>query len=204
MAFELPKLPYGFTALEPAIDAQTMEIHYTKHHQTYVDKLNDALKDLKELSEKPLEDLVKNLDQVPEDKRTAVRNNGGGHWNHSKFWTWMRAPQDNNTPSGSLSEAINTQLGGFDKFKEDFTNAGLGRFGSGWVWVVVKDKKLAIISTPNQDNPLMDNSGVPVLGLDVWEHSYYLRYMNKRADYISNWWNVVNWDQVQKDFEALI
>lgn len=204
MAHTLPQLPYAFNALEPSIDAQTMEIHHGKHHQAYIDKLNDALKDLPELLEKPLDELLKNLDQVPEDKKTAVRNHGGGHWNHSKFWTWMRAPQEGNVPTGKLAEAIDKDLGGFDKFKEDFATAGAGRFGSGWVWLVSKDGKLAITSTPNQDNPLMDNSGTPILGLDVWEHAYYLKYQNRRPEYITNWWNVTNWEQVQKDFETLV
>jgi len=204
MAHELPKLPYDYGALEPSVDTQTMQIHHGKHHQAYIDKLNDALKDLPELLDKPLDELLKNLTQVPEEKRTAVRNNGGGHWNHSKFWNWMRAPQENNAPSQKLAEAINTQLGGFDKFKEDFTNAGVGRFGSGWVWLIVKDKKLAITSTPNQDNPLMDNNGSPILGLDVWEHAYYLKYQNRRPEYISAWFDVINWKQVESDFEALV
>jgi len=199
MAHELPALPYAFDALEPHIDAQTMEIHHDRHHATYVQKLNDAIQgtDLESLS---IEELVKNLDRVPEDKRTAVRNNGGGHYNHSFFWKIM-GPNGGGQPTGALADAINEAFGSFEAMKEQFNTAAANRFGSGWAWLVVDGSgKLAITSTPNQDNPLMDGSGTPVLGVDVWEHAYYLKYQNKRPDYLNAWWNTVNWDAVSENY----
>lgn len=199
MAFQLPALPYANDALEPHIDAQTMEIHHDRHHNTYVTNLNAALESAPELQGKSLEDLIANLDAVPESIRTAVRNNGGGHANHSLFWEVI-GPNGGGQPTGALAEAINNELGGFDKFKEDFAKAATTRFGSGWAWLVVKDGKLAVTSTPNQDSPIMEGQ-TPLLGLDVWEHAYYLKYQNKRPDYISAFWNVVNWDEVGKRYE---
>ncbi|MEI0739614.1 superoxide dismutase [Paenibacillus sp. JTLBN-2024] len=201
MAFQLPALPYSNDALEPHIDAQTMEIHHDGHHNTYVTNLNAALENAPELQNKSLEELLTNLDSVPESIRTAVRNNGGGHANHSMFWEII-GPNGGGAPTGALAQAIDSELGGFDKFKEDFAKAAAGRFGSGWAWLVVgKDGKLAITSTPNQDNPIMEGQ-TPVLGLDVWEHAYYLKYQNKRPDYIAAFWNVVNWDEVGKRYDA--
>ena len=200
MAFELPSLPYSFNSLEPNIDARTMEIHHGKHHQAYVTNLNNAIAgtDAEKLS---IEDICKNISKYP----MAVRNNGGGHYNHSLFWTIMKAGGGGN-PSGPLADAINSAFGTMDEFKTKFAAAGATRFGSGWAWLVVgADKKLAIGSSPNQDNPLMDVSdlkGTPVLGLDVWEHAYYLHYQNRRPDYITAWWNVVNWDEVAKRYSA--
>lgn len=199
MAFQLPPLPYANDALEPHIDAQTMEIHHDRHHNTYVTNLNAALENAPELQNKSLEELIGNLDAVPESIRTAVRNNGGGHANHSLFWEII-GPNGGGAPAGALAEAINNELGGFDKFKEDFAKAATTRFGSGWAWLVVKDGKLAITSTPNQDSPIMEGQ-TPILGLDVWEHAYYLKYQNKRPDYISAFWNVVNWDEVGKRYD---
>lgn len=195
MAHTLPPLPYDKAALEPHIDAMTMEIHHGKHHNAYVTNLNNAIAGKADLEALSIEDLCKKINSVPEDIRTAVRNNGGGHYNHSLFWTLM-APNAGGAPSGEVADAINSTFGSFDAFKEAFGKAGVGRFGSGWAWLVVKDGKLAITSTPNQDNPLMDNSGTPILGCDVWEHAYYLKYQNKRPDYIAAWWNVVNWQKV--------
>lgn len=201
MAFQLPALPYANDALEPHIDAQTMEIHHDRHHNTYVTNLNAALENAPELQGKSLEDLIANLDSVPENIRTAVRNNGGGHHNHSLFWEII-GPNGGGAPTGAIAAAIDSELGGFDKFKEDFAKAATTRFGSGWAWLVVgKDGKLAITSTPNQDSPIMEGL-TPVLGLDVWEHAYYLKYQNKRPDYIASFWNVINWDEVNKRFEA--
>ncbi|KAF6567346.1 superoxide dismutase [Paenibacillus sp. FSL M8-0228] len=201
MAFQLPELPYAKDALEPHIDAQTMEIHHDRHHNTYVTNLNAALESAPELQSKSLEDLISNLDSVPESIRTAVRNNGGGHHNHSLFWEVI-GPNGGGQPTGAIAEAINNELGGYDKFKEDFTKAATTRFGSGWAWLVVgKDGKLAITSTPNQDSPLFEGL-TPVLGLDVWEHAYYLKYQNKRPDYISAFYNVINWDEVNKRYAA--
>lgn len=211
MKYELPPLPYKYDALEPYIDAMTMEIHYTKHHQTYVTKLNEALDKHLELADKPLEELLSNLDAVPEDIRTAIRNHGGGHSNHSFFWTIM-APQTAATAKGPeemLLEGINDVFGGtehdgLNKFKEEFTKAASGVFGSGWAWLVVDENgKLAITTTPNQDSPLMKHQK-PVLGLDVWEHAYYLKYQNKRPDYIGAWWNVVNWNEAEKKFKNAV
>lgn len=201
MAHTLPDLPYDFAALEPHIDARTMEIHHDKHHNGYVTKLNAALEAHPELAEKSLPELLGNLDAVPEDIRTAVRNNGGGHANHSLFWSVM-SPDGGGEPSGELAEAINSAFGSFDSFKEAFTKAAGTRFGSGWAWLCKKSSgELAVCSTPNQDTPLMEGD-TPLLGLDVWEHAYYLNYQNKRPDYISAWWNVVNWDAVAQNFAA--
>lgn len=201
MAFELPALPYSNDALEPHIDAQTMEIHHDRHHNTYVTNLNNALESAPELQSKSLEELIGDLDSVPESIRTAVRNNGGGHHNHSLFWTVI-GPNGGGAPSGELAAAIDSELGGFDKFKEDFAKAATTRFGSGWAWLVVgKDGKLAVTSTPNQDSPIMEGH-TPILGLDVWEHAYYLKFQNKRPDYIATFWNVVNWDEVAKRYAA--
>lgn len=195
--FELPKLPYAYDALEPYIDKMTMEIHHTKHHNGYVNNLNAAVEGT-DMEGKPLEMLLKDVSKHP----VAVRNNGGGHYNHSLFWTIMQK-SGGGKPEGRLAEAINSSFESFDKFKEHFNKAAATRFGSGWAWLVVQNGKLAIGSTPNQDNPLMDVSelnGTPVLGLDVWEHAYYLKYQNKRPEYIENWWNVVNWNEVAKRF----
>jgi Fe-Mn family superoxide dismutase len=201
MAHELPKLPYGYDALEPHIDARTMEIHYTKHHQTYVNNLNTALEKHHDLQGKSVEDLLKNLNAVPEDIRTAVRNNGGGHLNHTMFWLMM-SPNGGGEPKGELAGTINSAFGSFINFKDQFAKAAVGRFGSGWAWLCMdKVGKLTITSTPNQDNPVSDSSKL-VLGLDVWEHAYYLKYQNRRVDYISAWWNVVNWDQVAKNYAS--
>jgi superoxide dismutase, Fe-Mn family len=199
----LAPLPYGFDALEPHIDARTMEIHHGKHHQAYVNNLNAALDKHPELHDKPLEELLANLTAVPDDIRTAVRNNGGGHWNHTQFWQWM-AGNAGGEPDGALGDAIKSSFGEFAKFKEQFAAAGVGRFGSGWAWLLRDGSKLSIVSTPNQDNPLMDGkkAGDILLGLDVWEHAYYLKYQNRRPDYITAWWNVVNWSTVAARFGA--
>jgi Fe-Mn family superoxide dismutase len=199
MAFELPALPYAYNALEPHIDARTMEIHHTKHHQAYINNANKALEGTA-LAGKSAEEVVANLAALPEDKRTAVRNNAGGHVNHSLFWQIMK-PNGGGKPTGALAAAIDAQLGGFDKFKEAFSNAAATRFGSGWAWLVVtKDGKLEVTSTPNQDSPLMDGK-TPVLGLDVWEHAYYLNYQNRRPDYIAAFFNVIAWDKVGALYE---
>jgi Fe-Mn family superoxide dismutase len=195
----LPPLPYATNALEPHIDAQTMEIHHGKHHNAYVTNLNAALEKAPELANKSLDELLKNLNAVPEAVRTAVRNNGGGHWNHSQFWKTM-GPNAGGAPTGKLADAITASFGDFEKFKEQFNAAGAGRFGSGWVWLVKEGDKLAITSTPNQDNPLMEGKPAPLLGNDVWEHAYYLKYQNRRPDYLKAWWNVVNWGEVAKRF----
>ena len=200
MAFTLPPLPYDFGALEPHIDAKTMEIHHGKHHQTYVNNLNAAIEKAPELANKSLDDLMRNVNKAPEAVRTAIRNNGGGHWNHSLFWQLM-APKAGGEPSGNLGSAIKSAFGDFAKFREQFGAAGVGRFGSGWAWLVNNGGKLSITSTPNQDNPLMEGQ-TPILGLDVWEHAYYLKYQNRRPDYIQAWWNVVNWAEIQKRFSA--
>lgn len=201
MAFQLPELPYAKDALEPHIDTLTVEIHHDRHHNTYVTNLNTALESAPELQSKSLEDLISNLDSVPESIRTAVRNNGGGHHNHSLFWEVI-GPNGGGQPTGAIADAINSELGGYDKFKEDFTKAATTRFGSGWAWLVVgKDGKLAVTSTPNQDSPLFEGL-TPVLGLDVWEHAYYLKYQNKRPDYIAAFYNVINWDEVNKRYAA--
>ncbi|AKG37388.1 superoxide dismutase [Paenibacillus durus] len=200
MAFELPALPYPNDALEPHIDATTMEIHHDRHHNTYVTNLNAALEKAPELQGKGLEELISNLDAVPEAIRTAVRNNGGGHANHSLFWETI-GPNAGGAPTGALAGAIDSELGGFEKFKEDFAVAATTRFGSGWAWLALKDGKLFVTSTPNQDSPLMEGA-TPLLGLDVWEHAYYLKYQNKRPDYIKAFWNVVNWEAVGKLYDS--
>ena len=198
MAFELPKLPYAYDALEPHIDKETMEIHHSKHHNTYVTKLNDAVKGT-DLESKSIEEIVKNLDAVPENIKTAVRNNGGGHLNHSLFWELLSPEQKE--LSGELKEAIESAFGSVDKFKEEFEAAAAGRFGSGWAWLVVNNGALEITSTPNQDNPVSEGK-TPVFGVDVWEHAYYLKYQNKRPEYLSAIWNVVNWDKVNELYQA--
>ena len=194
MAHELPPLPYDHAALEPHIDTQTMQIHHGKHHQTYVTNLNNALQSHPDLHGKSVEDLCKGINSIPEAIRTAVRNNGGGHWNHSLFWKWM-APNAGGAPTGKVADAITAAFGGFDKFKEEWAKAGAGRFGSGWVWLLNDGGKLPIASTPNQDNPLMEGKKA-VLGLDVWEHAYYLKYQNRRPEYLKAWWDVVSWKAV--------
>ncbi|MEP7383873.1 MAG: superoxide dismutase [Gemmatimonadota bacterium] len=203
MAHTLAALPYAFDALEPHIDAQTMQIHHGKHHQAYVTNLNTALDKHAGLQDKSLESLLGNLSSVPDDIRTAVRNNGGGDWNHSLFWTLM-GPGAGGEPGGALGGAITSSFGDFSTFKTQFAAAGMGRFGSGWAWLVRDGGKLAISSTPNQDNPLMDgkSAGDILLGVDVWEHAYYLKYQNRRADYLGAWWNVVNWATVSSRFGA--
>ncbi|MBA3558854.1 MAG: superoxide dismutase [Gemmatimonadaceae bacterium] len=196
MAHVFPPLPYDYGALEPHIDARTMEIHHSKHHQTYVNNLNAALEKAPELQGKNLEQLLGNLDAVPESIRTAVRNNGGGHWNHSMFWQLM-TPRGSGEPDGKIGDAIKDAFGDFAKFKEQFAAAATGRFGSGWVWLLNEGGKLSITSTPNQDTPIMEGKK-PILGLDVWEHAYYLKYQNRRPDYVTAWWNTVNWSEVGK------
>ncbi|WP_342538513.1 superoxide dismutase [Sporosarcina sp. FSL K6-1540] len=198
MTYKLPELPYAYDALEPHFDKETMNIHHTKHHNAYVTNLNNALEGNEELLNKSIEELIANLDAVPESKRTAVRNNGGGHANHSLFWELLSAEGGGN-PSGALAEAIDNKFGSFDVFKEEFAKAGATRFGSGWAWLVLNGGELEIMSTPNQDSPIMEGK-TPLLGLDVWEHAYYLNYQNRRPDYISAFWNVVNWDEVAKRF----
>ncbi|WP_368996437.1 superoxide dismutase SodA [Caldifermentibacillus hisashii] len=199
MAFELPQLPYAYDALEPHIDKETMNIHHTKHHNTYVTNLNNAVAGT-EFENKTVEELVSNLDAVPENIRTAVRNNGGGHYNHSLFWQLL-SPNGGGEPSGALLDAINAKFGSFSAFKDEITKAATGRFGSGWAWLVVNNGELEITSTPNQDTPLSQGK-TPILGLDVWEHAYYLKYQNRRPDYITAFWNVVNWDEVAKRYQA--
>jgi superoxide dismutase, Fe-Mn family len=203
MAHTLAPLPYAHDALEPHIDQQTMEIHHGKHHNAYVTNLNNALAGNADLEALSIEDLCKGIANVPEAIRGAVRNNGGGHFNHTLFWNIM-GPGAGGAPSGALGTAIDATFGSFDAFKEAFAKAGVTRFGSGWAWLVVKDGKLAITSTPNQDNPLMDNSGTPVLGCDVWEHAYYLKYQNLRPAYITAWWNAVNWTAVAERYTAAL
>lgn len=198
MTFELPSLPYAYEALEPSIDSMTMEIHHGKHHNAYVSNLNAALEKHPELAGKSLDDLVTDLASVPEDIRTAVRNNGGGHFNHSLFWTVM-SPDGGGEPNGDLAAAIGTAFGDFAAFKETFAKAAATRFGSGWAWLGVKDGKLAVLSMPNQDVPMMEGL-TPVLGIDVWEHAYYLKYQNRRPEYVSNWWKVVNWEEVARRY----
>ena len=197
MAFTLPNLPYATDALEPVIDKMTMEIHHGKHHAAYVTNLNKAVENT-EWASKQLEDILAHVSKLP----PAVRNNGGGHWNHSAFWQWLK-PKGGGAPSGALADAINRDFGSFDKFKEQFGNAGITRFGSGWAWLIAQHGKLVVASTPNQDNPLMDIAevkGVPILGLDVWEHAYYLKYQNRRPDYVAAFWNVVNWEEAGSRF----
>jgi Fe-Mn family superoxide dismutase len=199
MAYEVPPLPYSPDALEPHIDAQTMSLHHDKHHQAYVDKANAALEGT-EYADKPIEEVITNLDALPEDKRTAVRNNGGGHYNHTLFWESM-SPSGGGAPDGDLASAIDSAFGSFDAFKEQFEAAGVGRFGSGWAWLVLDGGSLAITSTPNQDSPLMTGQ-TPLLGNDVWEHAYYLKYQNRRPDYLKAWWNVVDWPKVAERYSA--
>ncbi|KGX88890.1 superoxide dismutase [Pontibacillus litoralis] len=196
--FELPELPYAYDALEPHIDKETMNIHHTKHHNTYVTKLNGALEGHPELQEKSLEDLLVNLNELPEDIRTAVRNNGGGHANHSLFWTVM-SPNGGGEPTGELADKINEKFGSFAQFKETFAATAVGRFGSGWAWLVVNNGELEVMNTLNQDSPIMEGK-TPILGLDVWEHAYYLNYQNRRPDYVNAFWNVVNWEEVARRY----
>ncbi|MGH7584684.1 MAG: superoxide dismutase [Gemmatimonadales bacterium] len=200
MPFSLPDLPYAYNALEPHIDEQTMRIHHDKHHAAYVNNLNAALEGQAALQSKSLDDLLRGLDAVPESARAAVRNNGGGHWNHTMFWEIM-APGGASAPAATLAKAIDAELGGFDKFREAFAKAATTRFGSGWAWLVLDRGKLAVTSTPNQDTPVMDGKHA-VLGCDVWEHAYYLRYQNRRPDYVAAWWNTVNWSVVGKRYEG--
>ncbi|WP_414046276.1 superoxide dismutase [Macrococcus equi] len=197
MAFELPKLPYAYDALEPHIDKETMEIHHTKHHNTYVTNLNAAVEG-SEFADLSIEDLMKKINEVPADKKTAVVNNGGGHYNHSLFWTLLAPGKE---ATGEVVDAINAKFGSLDAFKEEFANAAKTRFGSGWAWLVVNNGELEVVSTPNQENPLMEGK-TPILGLDVWEHAYYLNYQNRRPDYISAFWNVVNWEKVNELYLA--
>src|SRR5215203_4880889 len=203
MAHTLPPLPYATNALEPHIDAQTMQIHHGKHHQAYVTNLNAALEKAPELAHQPLEQLLANINAAPESVRGAVRNNGGGHWNHSLFWQLM-APKAGGEPTGAVGQAIASAFGDFAKFREQFKAAAVGRFGSGWAWLVRDGDGLRITSTPNQDNPLMEGlrANDVLLGLDVWEHAYYLKYQNRRPDYIDAWWNVVRWDEVARRFDG--
>ena len=199
MAFELPQLPYATNALEPNIDAQTMEIHHGRHHKAYVDNLNNAVLGT-EAEGKTIEEIVKNISKYP----APIRNNGGGHWNHAMFWNWL-SPSGGGNPTGEIADAIDKDFGSFDKFKEEFAKAAATRFGSGWAWLIIQNGKLVVSSTPNQDNPLMDVAevkGTPVLGLDVWEHAYYLKYQNKRPDYVAAFWNLVNWDKVNELYAA--
>ncbi len=198
MAYSVPPLPYDYSALEPHIDEATMRVHHDKHHQAYVDKVNAALEGT-DWEDKPIAEVITDLSSVPEDKRTVVRNNGGGHLNHSLFWEWL-APGGGGAPAGELASAIDSAFGGFDEFKAKFKEAGVGQFGSGWAWLVYDGSGLAVVSTPNQDNPLTAGQ-TPLLGVDVWEHAYYLKYQNKRPDYIDAFWNVVNWPKVAEAFE---
>ncbi len=206
MAYSVPDLPYAFDALEGSIDAQTMEIHHDKHHAAYVSKLNAAVEGNADLESKSIEDLISDLSAVPEDIRGAVRNNGGGHYNHSLFWNII-GPDAGGEPTGELADAITKDLGGLDAFKESFSNAAATRFGSGWAWLCVSDGKLCVCSTPNQDNPIMDVAeckGIPILGLDVWEHAYYLKYQNRRPEYVSAFWNIVNWSAVSELYKTVL
>lgn len=200
MAYELPELPYGYDALTPYIDEETMHLHHDKHHNTYVTKTNEAIEKYPELAEKTIEELVADLDSVPEDIRTVIRNNGGGHSNHSFFWEIL-SPDGGGEPTGELKEAIDSTFGSVDKFKEEFAAAAAGQFGSGWAWLVLNNGSLEVTSTPNQDSPLTEGK-VPLIGLDVWEHAYYLTYRNVRPDYISAFWNIVNWDEAAKRYNA--
>jgi Fe-Mn family superoxide dismutase len=206
MAFTLPALPYAFDALEPNIDAKTMEIHHGKHHAAYVNNLNAALKDKSELESKGIEQLITDLSAVPQEIRMAVRNNGGGHYNHSLFWTVI-GPKAGGQPKGDLGEAIKNDFGSFDAFKEKFATAAATRFGSGWAWLILNSGKLSVCSTPNQDNPIMDIAevkGSPILALDVWEHAYYLKYQNRRPEYIAAFWNIVNWNVVADRYQSAL
>ena len=199
MAYELPPLPYDYAALEPHIDEQTMQFHHDKHHQTYVNTVNQALEGT-EWADRPVEEVLQNLDQIPDDKRQVVRNNGGGHYNHTLFWEWM-SPEGGGQPDGELASALESTFGSFDDFKAQLKDAGIKRFGSGWAWLVSRGGSLEIVSTPNQDSPIFDGA-TPLLGVDVWEHAYYLKYQNRRPDYIDAWWNVVNWPKVSEGFAA--
>jgi superoxide dismutase, Fe-Mn family len=199
MAYKLPELTYAYDALEPHIDAKTMEIHHSKHHATYVANVNAALEGT-EFADKDINELIANIDALPADKQTAVRNNGGGHANHTLFWEVI-APGGSNTPVGEVAAAIDAKFGSFDAFKEEFAKAATTRFGSGWAWLIVDGDSVAVTSTPNQDSPVMEGK-TPILGLDVWEHAYYLNYQNRRPDYIGSFWNVVNWDVVEAKFQA--
>ena len=200
MPYEVPPLPYDYAALEPHIDEATMRVHHDKHHQAYVDKVNAALEGT-ELADKPIEDVVANLSQVPDDKRNAVRNNGGGHLNHSLFWEWL-SPDGGGEPDGALADAIGSAFGSFSDFQDQLKNAGVNQFGSGWTWLVHDGSGLAVMSTPNQDSPLTDGK-TPLLGVDVWEHAYYLKYQNRRPDYLDAVWNVINWSKVAEGFAAV-
>jgi superoxide dismutase, Fe-Mn family len=200
MPFEVPPLPYDYSALEPHIDEATMRLHHDKHHQAYVDKANAAL-DGTEWADKDVEEVLRNLSSLPQDKQGPVRNNGGGHFNHSLFWEWM-SPDGGGEPSGALGDAIGSTFGSFDEFKTKFKETGVGQFGSGWVWLVHDGSGLAVVSTPNQDSPVLDGK-TPLLGNDVWEHAYYLKYNNRRPDYLDAWWNVVDWDKVAEGFSKL-
>ena len=200
MAFELPPLPYDYNALEPYIDTQTMQLHHDKHHQAYVTNLNNALQGQEQFASMSIDDLIRNINQVPDNIRTVVRNNGGGHLNHSMFWLIMK-PNGGGQPTGALASAIQQAFGSFDQFKAAFNDAGVKRFGSGWAWLVLDSNgKLAVISTANQDSPLMDGL-FPVMGNDVWEHAYYLKYQNRRPEYLNAWWNVVNWDEIARRYQ---
>ena len=199
MPYEVPPLPYAYDALAPTIDEQTMHLHHDKHHQAYVTQVNDAL-DGTEWAEEPIEEVLRNLDSIPDDKRAKVRNNGGGHYNHSLFWEWM-SPSGGGEPDGALRSAIDAAFGSFDEFKGKLKAAGVGQFGSGWAWLIHDGSGLAVVSTPNQDNPISGGK-TPLLGVDVWEHAYYLTYQNRRPDYLDAWWNVVNWAKVAEGFEA--
>jgi Fe-Mn family superoxide dismutase len=199
MAYEVPALPYDYGALEPHVDEQTMRVHHDKHHQAYVDKVNAALEGT-EWADKPIEEVLRNLDRIPDDKRTAVRNNGGGHYNHSLFWEWM-SPDGGGEPEGALAEAIGSAFGSFDDFKAAFKDAGVNQFGSGWAWLVEDGGSLAVVSTGNQDNPISQGK-TPLVGVDVWEHAYYLKYQNRRPDYIDAWWNVVDWAKIGEGYSG--
>jgi superoxide dismutase, Fe-Mn family len=200
MPYEVPPLPYDYAALEPHIDEQTMRVHHDKHHQAYVDKVNAAL-DGTEWADKPIADVIANLSQIPDDKRTAVRNNGGGHYNHSLFWEWL-SPDGGGEPDGSLADAIGSAFGSFSDFQDQLKNAGVNQFGSGWAWLVHDGSGLAVLSTPNQDNPITDGK-TPLFGVDVWEHAYYLKYQNRRPDYLDAIWNAVNWSKVAEAYAAV-
>jgi Fe-Mn family superoxide dismutase len=202
MSFKLPELDYAYDALEPFIDKETMIIHHTKHHQAYIDNLNKALEGKDKYESMSIKELISSLNELPEEIKTAVRNNGGGHFNHKLFWKIM-SPNGGGKPIGELAKKIDEDLDGFEKFKDDFKKAALGRFGSGWAWLVLnKEGKLQIVSTPNQDNPLSEGL-IPLLGIDVWEHAYYLKYQNKRADYIDSWWNIIDWNKVEEIYNKV-
>ncbi|OGM11883.1 superoxide dismutase [Candidatus Woesebacteria bacterium RBG_16_34_12] len=202
MTFKLPKLAYGYNALEPYIDAKTMDIHHTKHHATYIEKLNQVLKDFPKLHKLTIDKLIDNLNKVPIEIKTSVRNNGGGHYNHALFWKIL-TPKAKGKPQGILLDSISSRFGSYDSFMEKYSNTALSQFGSGWSWLIIRNGKLDIINTSNQDSPIMKGY-FPILGIDVWEHAYYLKYQNRRVDYIKAWWNIVNWNQVEKNFEASI